>query len=126
MEKIIFDKDFFNVEDTLSCGQVFRFVPFKSGYKVFTLDKCAYCYNQGDNAVIEVNDGDGEYFKEYFDLNRDYKSIYESAIKCEDVLKKSAEIGKGIRILNQDKEERRMCSRPFFLLFDLIYGKLLG
>lgn len=106
MEKQIFDGEFFCVEDTLSCGQLFRFRPYERGYLVFTEDKCAYVYNEDENAVIECENSDKDYFREYFDLTRDYSSIYRSALdEGYDILSKSAELGKGVRILNQNKAE---------------------
>ena len=106
MQKILVKSEYFSVKDTLECGQVFRFTPFKNGYKVFSLDKCCYCYNDSENAVIECDDGDVQYFSNYFDLDRDYKEIVLSAQKENiEILTKASKIGKGIRILNQNKEE---------------------
>ena len=103
---IKFNAEYFSVEDTLICGQVFRFTPHKKGYKIFTADKCAYVYNEGISAVIECEKEDEEYFYNYFDLTRDYSKIYSSAI-CENVeiLTLAAKAGKGIRLLNQNLEE---------------------
>ena len=106
MEKIIFNSQYFNVLDTLDCGQVFRFSPFEKGFIVVSQDKCAYLYHQGDNAVIECQKQDREYFYNYFDLSRDYAKICQSAINENiPVLTTAVQGGKGIRILNQDKEE---------------------
>ena len=106
MEKIIFNNTYFNIKDTLECGQVFRFYPHEKGYLVYTKDKCAYCYNENDNAIIECNVDDREYFNNYFDLANNYESIVASAQESNyEVLRTSAKIGKGIRILNQDIEE---------------------
>ncbi len=106
MKKIVYDSQFFNIKDTLECGQVFRFTPYKKGYLVFSKDKCACCYNQDDLAVIECEDYDADYFYNYFDLSRDYSVIYEGALNSGfNILEKSAIAGKGIRILNQDITE---------------------
>lgn len=106
MIKISFDNKFFNIEDTLTCGQVFRFMPYKTGYKVFSADKCCYAYQTENTTIIECEDADKEYFTNYFDLKTDYSLIYNEAINSEYLmLKKSAEMGKGIRILNQNKVE---------------------
>ncbi len=106
MKKIEFSKEFFNVLDTLDCGQLFRFAPFKAGYIVYSLDKCAYLYEDGENSVIECEDENAEYFYNYFDLARDYSAIFNRAIsKSVPALTLSATAGKGIRILNQDKTE---------------------
>jgi N-glycosylase/DNA lyase len=106
MEKIIYPSEFFNIEDTLTCGQIFRFTTFERGFMVFSLNKCAYVYQDIDNTIIETVDGDGEYFRRFFDLDRDYSKIYFDAMnRKEEILVKSAKIGKGIRILNQDPIE---------------------
>ncbi len=103
MQKIVFDKQFFNICDTLECGQIFRFKPFKQGFLVFTLNKCAYCYESGENTIIECLEGDEEYFYNFFDLQRDYSLINNQALNEHiDILSLSANLGKGIRILNQD------------------------
>lgn len=106
MKKIIFDEEYFNVKDTLECGQVFRFTPYGLGYKVYAFDKCAFCYNQGGYAVIECKDEDESFFYNYFDLQKDYSDIYRSAIDYGvEILSISARLGKGIRILNQNPYE---------------------
>ena len=106
MNKIIFSSEFFNIKDTLECGQFFRFKPFDKGYLCFSLDKCAYCYTQGDNTVIECEDDNVEYFSNYFDLKRDYSLIYKCALSQNiEILTQSANSGKGIRILNQNVTE---------------------
>ena len=106
MTKIITEEEFFNVKDTLECGQIFRFKPFEKGYLVFSKDMACYAYNEDVKAVIECETDDEEYFRNFFDLSRDYSSIYSRAKKSEyDIVSLAAEAGKGIRILNQDKTE---------------------
>ena len=103
MKKIVFDGKYFNIKDTLECGQVFRFLPYENGYIVFSANKCAYAYNQNGFAIIECEDSDYDYFYNYFDLERDYKIIVENAKNTGvEIIVKSAELGKGIRLLNQD------------------------
>ena len=107
MAIIKYDGEYFSVKDTLYCGQVFRFTEFaKDKFKIYTTDKCAVCYNDGAYAYIECNDGDEDYFKNYFDLDRDYAKIVDYAkSKGVKVLSDAVAVGKGIRILNQDKTE---------------------
>lgn len=103
MIKLLFSGKYFNIKDTLECGQVFRFLPYKNGYLIKCVDKCAYVYNDGDTAVIECEDRDKAFFYNYFDLENDYEKIVQDAINSgEEIIRKSAEIGKGIRLLNQD------------------------
>lgn len=106
MEKIVFDSEYFNPKDTLTCGQIFRFTPFGKGYRVFSTDKCAYLYVENESTVVECDACDLAYFRNFFDLERDYKSIYSSAVS-ENIpaLTTAANKAKGIRILNQDCTE---------------------
>ena len=108
MEKLVFDGEFFNVKDTVLCGQLFRFFPsgLKDGaFFVNSLNKRCLIYNQGDKAVIECETADAKYFENYFDLSRDYRAVVNAAKAQGGLLAVSAELGKGIRILNQNKTE---------------------
>jgi N-glycosylase/DNA lyase len=106
MKVLRFNGEFFNIKDTLECGQIFRFKEYKEGFLAYSKDKAFYCYNSGDFAIIECQDEDEEYVKNLFDLSRDYKAIYESVKEVKNsVLKKASDIGKGIRIRNQDISE---------------------
>lgn len=106
MKTIKVSGEFFNVKDTLECGQTFRFKPYEKGFLVNALDKCAYAYNDGDFAYIQCEDGEQDFFYNYFDLSRDYSIIYSAALlEKVEILTKAATVGKGIRILNQDPEE---------------------
>ena len=106
MKEIIFDSEYFNVLDTLDCGQIFRFSPFEKGFIVVSKDKCAYLYQKENQTIINCQDDNQEYFYNFFDLSRDYAKICQSAIKENiPVLTSAVKSGKGIRILNQDKEE---------------------
>ena len=112
MEKIVFNSEYFNVTDTLLCGQLFRYFPIsgkKNTYFVNSIDKRCLIYNDGENAVIECEDADRAYFREYFDLARDYGAIVNAAKAQGGVLQTAAKLGKGIRILNQNKTEA-LCS----------------
>ena len=102
--KFDFNAQYFNPEHTLDCGQIFRFYPFKTGYIVQSIDKICYVHTDGIKTVVESDDTD--YFYEFFDLNRDYSKIVERA-KTHNIplLTRSSEQFKGLRLLNQNKEE---------------------
>ena len=103
MQKIKFSATYFNPKSTLECGQLFRFKEFEKGYLVFSKDKACYLYSQGEETFIECESADVDYFFNYFDLARDYSKIYQSAVECNiPAVITSANVGKGIRILNQD------------------------
>lgn len=106
MKNIVFPAEYFNVKDTLSCGQVFRFFKTKDGYNIISLDKCAHLSEKDGFVTITVEDKDEEYFKTYFDLEKDYSEIVSFAFSEKDeIVRKSAALGKGVRILRQDKTE---------------------
>ena len=104
MEKIIYSTEYFNLNDTLKCGQIFRFKEYENGYLVFSNDKICYAYVDGDNTVVETEDKD--YFYNFFDLVTDYSKIYNSAISYgNQTLTLSANLAKGVRILRQNAFE---------------------
>lgn len=102
--KFDYNADYFNPEQVLDCGQVFRFTPFKDGYMVISADKACYVHIDGNKTIVESDDSD--YFYNYFDLDRDYAEIVLKA-KSHGIplLTKSAELLKGLRLLNQNREE---------------------
>lgn len=106
MKTIKFGNTFFNVEDTLTCGQFFAYEKFKQGYLARSLNKFCYCYNSGDSVYIDCNDKDEAFFRNFFDLERDYESLYFKALSENlPFLNLCVEKGKGIRILKQPKTE---------------------
>ena len=107
MVKIVADGEYFSVKDTVLCGQLFRYfsVGENGAFYVNSADKRCLAYNDGDKAVIECEEKDEEYFKNYFDLSRDYRAIVSSAKEQGDIIAKAGELGKGVRILNQNRAE---------------------
>ena len=104
MDRLECDARWLNARDTLECGQIFHFAPFKEGYKVFSRDKACYIYTQKNSTFIECEDGG--YFYKFFDLRRDYAAINEKAKSFGvPLLTRGAERGAGLRLLNQDAEE---------------------
>ena len=99
MKKIIVNSEFFNIEDTLSCGQTFRFKPFNDGFLIFSKDKACFARQLETGVEITFESEDEDYFYNFFDLDRDYSKIYSLATSDEfAVVKTSASLGKGIRI----------------------------
>ena len=89
----------FNVEQTLNCGQIFRYQINGNVAKVFSKDKMATLITEDNSIIIETEDID--YFEHFFDLKRDYNAIKHTLSKDEFLLP-SIKFGYGIRILNQD------------------------
>lgn len=106
MKEIIFSSEFFNATDTLECGQIFRFEKKQEGYLVISRDKACLVKTVGESTIITCNESDEGYFTNYFDLNTNYANIYNLALNSKfEVLKKSCQLGKGVRILRQDSQE---------------------
>ena len=104
MNKIVFDSEFFNIKDTLDCGQIFRYKSINGGFLVFSGERACFLKTVGDTTVIECDDE--EYFKNFFDLERDYCKINSFAQSSNHkIVSLSALKAKGVRILKQDKEE---------------------
>ncbi len=115
MVTIKVSSNFFSVKDTLFCGQIFHFEPYREGFKVYAEDKCCYAYNRGELAHIECREEDEQFFYNFFDLGTDYSEIFESAINSGyDVLERAAREGRGVRILNQN---------PLEMLFSFIISQ---
>ncbi len=102
--KFDYNSEYFNPEHVLECGQIFRFRKFGEGYIVLSADKACYVYVDGAKTIVECEDPD--YFYGYFDLARDYSAIVNRA-KSHNIplLTRSADKFKGLRLLNQNKEE---------------------
>lgn len=100
-----YPSEYFNICDTLECGQIFRYKRLENGgYGVYSLDKYAELNYNGEGRV-EVRTNDSEYFWYFFDLNTDYGAKVERISALSPLMKEAASYGKGIRILNQDLTE---------------------
>lgn len=101
---IKYPNTYFNIKDTLDCGQVFRFKPYKNGFLSFALDHCAYVYEEGGYIVVDGDD-DGFWYG-YFDLGENYAAIVDKILSCGvDKVTYACKAYKGIRILRQSKYE---------------------
>lgn len=106
MEKIILDKTFFSIEDTLFCGQFFAYEKSGNRYLIRSDDKFCYAETTDENTEIVCNEDEAGYFSNFFDLKRDYSAVYKKALSYDlPFLNACAEQGKGIRILRQEKYE---------------------
>ena len=95
----------FSVQETLECGQCFRF--FKDSndeYNVVAHDKVLKL-GEDDNNIVLYNTSQEEFdkiWRNFFDLDRNYGEIKEIISKDDKVLKEAIKYAPGIRILNQD------------------------
>lgn len=101
----------FDLEQTLDCGQAFRWSKIDENIWHGIAFGKYLKIEQNDNEIILYNTSLNDYlkiWKNYFDIDRNYLEIIE-AISINDTLKSASILGKGIRILKQDKWET-LCS----------------
>ena len=94
--------EFFNVRDTLECGQTFRFAQNGDGYTVRSADK--YCRIAQTADGVRIDTADPDYFYHYFALDADYSGYFERLHSFPELARES-EAGKGIRLLRQNAVE---------------------
>ena len=94
---------------TFECGQCFRWnADENGGYVGVASGRAARVFTRGGMAVIECDEEDIDFWREYLDMGTDYVKARESVMLGE-YLTECAEYGRGIRILRQDKWEA-LCS----------------
>lgn len=94
---------------TFECGQCFRWnADENGGYVGVASCRAARVFTRGGMAVIECDEADIGFWREYLDMDTDYVKARESVMLGE-YLTECAEYGRGIRILRQDKWEA-LCS----------------
>lgn len=95
---------YFDLSEICDSGQCFRMERItENEFQIRAEDKYLRATQEGETVRFDCSEEEFETFwKHYFDLERDY-GIYIEAIYPEDTyLKTAAELGSGIRILNQD------------------------
>lgn len=91
--------EYFNLKDTLECGQCFRWN--ENPDKSYTGVVSGRVVNVKQNGNEIIYDCDKVFFENYFDALTDYELISQS-VTVDDVMFRAVDIGKGIRLLNQD------------------------
>ena len=108
----VYGVDTLNLAQTLDCGQANRWREKSNGiWQGVAFNKYLEIEKLDDGTVIFYNTTASDFeniWCDYFDFNRDYTEIIK-AISSNEVLKKAAEYGKGIRVLNQEPWET-LCS----------------
>ncbi len=105
---ILTEYDSFNIEETLECGQCFRFLKVgDKEYHVIAFGKRLHVKEYTDRIEMEptnINEFN-EIWSDYFDLSRDYGEIKTNLSQRDEILKGSIDFGCGIRILKQQPFE---------------------
>ncbi len=101
----------FDLEQTLDCGQAFRWSPIDNNTWHGVALGIYLRITHKDGVIILQNTTLDDYkdkWKDYFDIERNYGEII-SIISADETLKNASSENKGIRILKQDKWEA-LCS----------------
>ncbi len=99
----LFNIDHFRLEDTLLCGQCFRFKKEEDGvfYGVVGSHAVKMYYADENTIFLESSNPDLVYWSHYLSFSTDY-NLVEETFSGDEHLKECMEVGHGIRILHQD------------------------
>ena len=98
----------FNLHDTVTCGQIFRFrEESDNSYTVILSDRVVNLKKEGNKLFIESNNMDNieEVIRNYFDLNFDYENINNILISIDNSNTNLVNACKGLRMINEPKLE---------------------
>ena len=107
----------FDLDETLDCGQAFRWEKLESDYKCtytgFFLDKPLTISHDGEKFIFHntTKEDFENIWIDYFDFEKDYCEI-KTRLSSDETLKKACEFAGGIRLLKQDSWEC-LCSFIF-------------
>lgn len=101
---------FFDLRQTLTCGQCFRYRFGEDGWaEIRAMDQCVRMREEGENLVLEAaREAAERFWVPYLDLDADYEAIRETLL-VDEGLRPCMEAGAGIRILRQDPFEALIC-----------------
>ncbi len=97
----------FNLKDTITCGQIFRYYEDNDKYIIIIKDRVIEISLNNNNLIVDSNKRENlvEVVKEYFDLNRNYEDINKKIIKNDKNMKDIISSCKGFKVINQDPFE---------------------
>lgn len=110
MLKLFVNKNF-NLENTLTCGQIFRFYKQEDGsYDVILDDRVINVYQKDNYIYVLSNDENNlkEKIIDYLDLNNDYEKIDELLVKNDKKIKEAVNFSKGLNMIHQQPFETVM------------------
>lgn len=103
---VLYQEDF-NLDETLDCGQAFRFAKNEDG----SYSGVASCYalhisaNGDEFRFHNVSEGEFlQFWCNYFDLNTDYKGL-KACFSQDPIMERACKFAPGIRLLRQDSWE---------------------
>ena len=110
MIKIKIEKPF-KLEDTITCGQIFRFSKMEDGsFDIILKDRVINVYEKNNYLYVSSNNEDDlkSVVMNYFDLDNDYDKINEYLLKQDKKLDDAINFSKGLMMIKQDPFETIM------------------
>jgi len=103
---IIENLENFNLSDIFDCGQCFRFNKISENeFEGVAFGKYLKVSQNNNKIFFDTNIKDFEnIWRDFFDIDRDYKKIFEE-LRRDETLKKASDFCPGVRILKQDPFE---------------------
>ena len=96
----------FDLEQTLTCGQIFRFHEKDEGYNIIAHGNILYAYQKGE--ILNLKCTEEEYetiWKTFFDIERRYDEIKNIISSNDKIMKEAISFAPGIRLITQDPYE---------------------
>ena len=97
-------KDYFNLEQTLNCGQAFRLILMPDGSFEGVVGKVFCNISCSDGSLVINSSADEEFWRVYFDLDTDYgemQRLFSTVVNLDEACRYAG----GIRVLRQDAWE---------------------
>lgn len=101
----------FKLNDTVTCGQIFRFFPLEDGsYDIILKDRVINVYMDDKYLCVSSNDDNNleRVVRDYFDLDNDYDAMNDFLINSDSKLINAVEFSRGLMMIKQDPFETIM------------------
>ena len=101
-------KNDFNLHDTVTCGQIFRFYQMEdNSYDIILTDRVINVSIDKDYLIVNSNNDDKlkQVVIDYFDLDNDYSFINNELIKKDKKIKDAVMFSSGLKMIKQDPFE---------------------
>ena len=98
----------FNLKDTVTCGQIFRFTEeIDNSYTIVLKDRVVNLKLEDENLIVDSNNMNNieEVIRNYFDLDFDYETINKELISIDKNNKVIIDSCKGLKMINEPREE---------------------
>ena len=105
---MILKVDNFNLKDTVTCGQIFRFVEENdNSYTVILSDRVINIKQEKNELIIKSSNEDNlkKVVTNYFDLNSNYDQVNKKLLSIDNELKEVIDYCSGLKIINEPRFE---------------------